>query len=558
MNILSLIISNLYIIVIWLCFNITIIVHAFNNDNVVLGFIPSEIETHGINESCSHLHNKNSYQIKKFKIDIGNDKNKNSITSLFSKFAKYIVGQSEEEQNNNQNQNFIALEQPFEVVYQCDCDDIYCERIKDSFEKVPGYFTSALDIYSAIKIRLNIFSFSQSEKRKNSTALAITSPPPYIILKDSENGWPFSYPYTLIKQLNTNIKIQYDSNITDYDINIDINTDQMMNDKYFTSMLAHEILHGMGIYYIIKPLSKMIPDFEFSPELIMPPIDYNVYENEEGILKEIKTFLPPSIYEKNFINLEKLIKNKDSNDTSNFVSPDYYLFNEDYYLAFRDLKLKYYIHQPMIDDSEKTQLQQFNETLFHWKGYSIAHNFYKSATSENGIGFLTNEGDIIKLQTYNNEYSGDFFHVSTPYHCESISKCSIEDETDHHLLKYGPNFVMLSKYYVFDMTVEEKIEAFAPNNRYGLLGDGIVHMLTTMGWTERNSTRNNKNYIVLNSEELENLQIVGPVHPNTIELKLDHNQSLFSLISSDSNISFQYTPLKCIILTLVLTIIFLF
>jgi len=331
-----------------------------------------------------------------------------------------------------------------------------------------------------------------------------------------------------------------------------------MDDKYFTSMLAHEILHGMGIFYLIQPLSNMLPNLGFSSEIVMPPIDTAEYENEDGVLKEIKTFLPPSVYKKNFINLEKFVNNNFNitNNNTTLITSDYYFFNESYYWAFKDLPMNMYVHQPLIEDYEKTQLEQFNQTLFNWRGYPIAEDFYKSAITENSIGFLTNEGDILRLQTYNNEYSGDFFHISTPYSCESKYKCSIEDNTDHHQLEYGPDFVMLSKYYIMDMTVEEKINTFAPNNQYGLLGDGIVHMLTTMGWTERNHTRNNKDYIVLMPEDLENLQIIEPVNSNNIEINIYKEQEIAKLVSG-SNISIRYVSSKLIILSLILIIIFL-
>jgi len=266
--------NNFYTILLWLYFCITITVYARNN-TVIFGFKPSEIATHSLKEGCSNLHDGNSqYQIKKFQFKIKTEQEeKPKENGFFSKFAKYFIGQSDDQEENQQTQIFTPLEQPFETIFNCNCDDIYCERIKSSFEKVPG--------------------FSQSEERKDSDALAITTPPPYLILKDSENGWPFSYPLTLIKQLNTNVEIQYVSDTEDYDIDIDINTDQMMDDKYFTSMLAHEILHGMGIFYLIQPLSNMLPNLGFSSEIVMPPIDTAEYENEDGVLKEIKTFLPP-------------------------------------------------------------------------------------------------------------------------------------------------------------------------------------------------------------------------------------------------------------------------
>jgi len=551
--------NNIYTILLWLYFGMTMIASARNN-SVILGFVPSEIATHSLNEGCSHLHNDNSlYQIKKFQFNVKTEENEKEKDSGFfsSIFAKFFIGQSSNEGNIPPIQNVTALEQPFEAIFNCNCDNKYCDRIKSSFEKVPGYFTRALDIYKPIKVRFNVFSFSQSEERKNSDALAITTPPPYLILKDSENGWPFSYPLTLIKQLNTNIEIQFAPDDEDYDIDIDINTDQMLEDQYFTSMLAHEILHGMGIYYLIQPLSTMLPNLGFSSEVVMPPVDTAEYENNDGILKEIKTFLPPSIYEKNFIDLQKLVNdNLNLSNNNTLVASDYYFFNESYYWAFKDLPLNMYVHQPNLEDSEIMQLQQFNQTLFNWRGYPIAQDFFKSASSANSIGFLTTEGDIVKLQTYDNEYSGDFFHISTPYSCESKFKCTIEDETDHHKLEFGPNFVMLPKYYAFDMTVEEKINTFAPHNQYGLLGDGVVHMLTTMGWTERNHTRNDKNYIILMPEDLQNLQILDPVNPSTVELNINDEQDIQALVSG-ANTSFYYASSKFIILSVIFTLLFL-
>ncbi|ORX77378.1 hypothetical protein BCR32DRAFT_247999 [Anaeromyces robustus] len=496
-----------------------------------LSFKPKEIVTYDLNGHCAHAHDKNTYQMKKFEIKI-KEENKNSISSFFSNMFKYVLNQNEEEEKNNtQNQNRTALENPFEVQYQCNCEDIYCDRIKNSFEKIPSYFSRALDIYTPIKLRLNIFSFSESEYRSNSSALAITTPPPYLVLKDSEKGWPFSYPLTLIKQLNTDLEIQYAPDEDDYDIDIDINTDKMGDFEYFTAMLAHEILHGMGIYYLIQPLSMTIPDFNNGNDMVIPPINIIETEDELDSSKKIefKTFLPPSIYERNFVDLEKMIENNGS------LSEDYYFFNENYYGAFKDIPLNFTIHQPIQDNIEEQSLQNFNETIYNWKGTSLAQDFYHTASYSNSVGFLTQEGDILKIQTYDNEYSSDLFHISTPYYCESKEKCTIEEETDHHLLDFGPNFVMLSKYYLMELNAEEKIEHCAPNNTYGLLGDGLVHMLTTMGWTEKNHEPNDKLYYIVMEDELNSIELEDPVNPTNDELKLITNQlDVASLTASDA------------------------
>jgi len=310
----------------------------------------------------------------------------------------------------------------------------------------------------------------------------------------------------------------------------------MGDNQYFAGMLAHEILHGMGIYYLIQPLSNMIPDFGIKPDVVLPPMDINEYEGDGGVLLDVKTFLPPSIYEKNFVDLKKMV------EMNGVLTENYYFFDENYYGAFRDFPLNFVVHRPLEDDEELDR-QQFNRVLSNWRGYPIAENFYQAGSTANSVGFLTKEGEIIKLQTYDNEYSNDLFHISTPYDCESHNKCSIEDTTDHHLLKYGPDFVMLSKYYLMGLTAEEKIELIAPNNTYGLLGDNIVHMLTTMGWTEKGHEPNNKLYYVILQEELSNLNIEESVNPNNNDLNYNNTRfNLASIVSSSS--SGVYTKLS--------------
>lgn len=308
--------------------------------------------------------------------------------------------------------------------------------------------------------------------------------------------------------------------------------------EYFTGMLAHEILHGMGIYYLIQPLSSMLPGLNVTNEVVVPPL--NIIESEDseqGKKIEIKSFLPPSIYEKNFVDLEKMIFFNGS------LSENYYFFKEDYYLAIKDVPLDYSIHQPIQDENEQEQLQEFNKKIVEWKGYPMANNFYQAAVSSNSVGFLTQEGDIIKLQTYKDEYTGDFFHVGTLYECESKEKCTIEETTDQHELNYGPNFVMLSKYYLLDLNAEEKVELCAPNNTYGLLGDGLVHMLTTMGWTEKGHSPNDKLYYVLMEEDINNLILEGSVNPSNDQLKISNDRlnvaSILPSNTSSSNLKYK-------------------
>jgi len=517
----------------WLFLSVFMIPEVCNQS--ILGFRPLDV-AHGYNGNCSHLNNTKNYHIINFNASV---KDSGFLSSFLNSVKKYIINQNDETTGINGNQSKVPLEQPFEVEYQCLSDEIYCNRIKSSFEKIPGYFTRAIDIYTPIKIRLNIFSFSNSQTRNTNDALAITSPPPYLILKDSINGWPFSYPLTLIKQLNTNVEIQYSPGEDDCDIEIDINTDQMGNYEYFTGMLAHEILHGMGIFYLIQPLSSMLPDFSVSTDIVVPPLDVTKNENpQQGNEFEIKYFLPPSIYEKNFVDLKKIIKYDGS------PSENYHFFNEEYYRIIKDVPVGYNIHHPIQNEIENQCLQQLNADIGNWKGYPVAHNFYQASISQNSVGFLTQEGEIIKLQTYENEYTGDFFHISTPYDCESKEKCTIEEKTDQHKLPYGPDFVMYSKYYLLDLTAEEKIALCSPNNNYGLLGDGIVHILTTMGWTEKGHPPNDKLYYVLMEDELSTLDLVGSVYPSNEHLNISNSnninvESVHLSSSASSNFIFQ-------------------
>eukprot|EP00833_Pecoramyces_ruminatium_P002902 jgi/Orpsp1_1/1176934/evm.model.c7180000059547.1 len=115
--------------------------HINCESSSIIGFRPYEV-THGSSGHCSHLNNKKSYHIKKYDVEIKNEKGSGFFSSLFSSLQKYILNQEEVEENKNKSK--VPLEQPFEVEYKCLSEEKYCDRIKSSFEKIPDYFTRAL------------------------------------------------------------------------------------------------------------------------------------------------------------------------------------------------------------------------------------------------------------------------------------------------------------------------------------------------------------------------------------------------------------------------------
>lgn len=121
------------------------------------------------------------------------------------------------------------------------------------------------------------------------------------------------------------------------------------------------------------------------------------------------------------------------------------------------------------------------------------------------IGYLTNEGYIVPLQTFKDKFAlgssvshPDFAKnyeifmneelLNAFYEGTLITKDTINEYYDGNALMYYVNGDTISD--------EEFFETIGKNNKHGYIGQGIVDVLKSIGWTEKNEIKNNNIYYV--------------------------------------------------------------
>ncbi|ORX50417.1 hypothetical protein BCR36DRAFT_412442 [Piromyces finnis] len=338
--------------------------------------------------------------------------------------------------------------------------------------------SKALEIKKTINVDVYIEDFCNSiQSIQCASLVGMTYAPIYIALKDGPNEREYAYPQALAKQLNLDKEIEFSG----HDLIVYLNT-KMAKEDYSDLIVTHEILHGLGIMGNGVVIGKSIGMDQMAEELFSPYVYYDFEKDGDEYKYHLLGFLPFTIYEKYIVSLKEPdtyicrtgfdeFYNKSVNITS-------YLLNTkssttDQFSVLTDIYKNIYDNNSSIDKYRK-----------------IA-KLYKT---HNSIGFKSSDGEVITLQTFDDKYlsSSSICHISVPFECHDFVSCSSENMND-----YDNEFLMYYSYPIQFKTTD-MINRF--NNKYSLIGPKLMKILTTMGWTEKGTTQNEKIYYVTNDQ----------------------------------------------------------
>jgi len=359
-----------------------------------------------------------------------------------------------------------ALDDPFNLNVHCfnqnSCGD-YPEKVQEG----AYYVSNALEFYNSVNVNVTIFPFcNYIEDGSCSSIMGITYPPTFVPLKETDDSEEFLYPQALVKQLNLNSGINYEQ--IDFVVYLNSNYSPDADHDNRSLIAAHEILHGLGFFHQINPVSVYISNYQnmFTQDFAIPPIQYV----EEGTVIKYQGWTPFSIFDKYIVGT---------------ANPDEYLYQK--LTKFRDHSINFEV------DSERTTQKQYNTFVNTFKelasdreatpgGVEVARLF----KTLNAVGFRTKDGSVVELQTFDGTYesASSISHINVPFACKNSGTCSASGKyPEENYLMY---FTVISK-----ASTDKLINAFKSKSKHDLIGPNIIKIMTTIGWNEKDGDNNN-------------------------------------------------------------------
>lgn len=404
--------------------------------------------------------------------------------------GKYVI---ETVSNNNFNYKVHCLEDYNKM----------CDVLKNELAEALDALSSTFEFYQPVTFTAFVDDLS---KYGMDAAVAVSLDVHFVSLKETNdaNAPIYLYPQALAKQLNLDSNVNYKEN----DFNIALNTFKSIPDYRKTNgnitynqIILHEIIHGLGFINAsnLKRLPKAndakgVGSYKLIPE---PMTVFGVKEIEKAssidelkqleLNSEIKAFTPVTVFEKNivdvdtkeylFANLTTLYKDINCSGGKPFLVKD-------------------------LTDSKYTECYNKMNPQIQELDTIIGENYYLRA---NSIGILANDGSIVGLQTFDDQYAAgsSVVHTQFPDHdslallaknstsiADMINEGNIESYLDGEFLMY---------YAALNISKETYLKTVGKNNKHGVIGPGIVNILKTLGYTEKGEQKSNKIYYVDNS-----------------------------------------------------------
>jgi predicted SprT family Zn-dependent metalloprotease len=407
------------------------------------------------------------------------------------KSGKYIM---ENVKNNNFNYKIHCLE---------DYNDM-CNILKNELAEALDALTSTFEFYQPVTFNAYVDDLS---KYGLDIAVAVSLDIHFVPLKETNdpNAPIYLYPQALARQLNLNSNVNY----KDTDFNIALNTFKAQpdyiktnNNITYNQIILHEIIHGLG--FLNASQLKRLPkaddvklsggSYKLVPE---PMTEFGVKEIEKAnsldelkqleLNSQVKGFTPVTVYEKNIVD----------------VVTKQYLFSNLTSL-YKDLNCnggKPFLVKELTDTKYTECYNKMNPEIKKLSS-SVAMDYY---IRENSIGILTKDGTVVPLQTFDDQYAegSSVAHVQFPDHSslallarnststsDMFNENNIEDYLDSEFLMY---------YAALNISKETYLKTVGKNNPHGVIGPGIVKVLTTLGYTEKGQQKDDKVYYVDNS-----------------------------------------------------------
>jgi len=449
--------------------------------------------------------------------------------------------------------NVIEEDKSFELVesdnfiykFHCSEEQEYCDKLKNDLDYAFTTLSNTFEIYQPIVFE--VFVDDLIEKYKMN-ALAAVIDPNYVSLKSSRSrsSTPYLYPQALAKQLRLNKEPKYKKNDFLMVIN-NCNSFPQSRDNELRSILIHEILHGLGFMSLI-PVRQLTDNDEFNIDAPAKPLLFNETDkyaifpytlplyseklleitNEEEYLDqlintEISKFMPFSVFDKNLVSMksgEKLFSD---------IKSYYKEANRNCLPENGSLLLK--------ESTEKSSSDCFESLSSKTRKIitrSIRDNFFETRA----LGILTNDGDMIPLQTLDGMFlpGSSVSHINNPIYekvyteieeghpefLEEIYDLSTGKFTKEAVIEYFDENFILYFSDEDDLTVEDMLELLPNNKKHPLIGDGIIKIMKTLGWTEKGKRESGKRYYLDESIDIPEANSFEYVYKRRYEIS-DHD-----------------------------------
>jgi len=373
-------------------------------------------------------------------------------------FEKVKVDLIEKDYNAEVNYMKSETSQPFKLNVICDDEKPKCDNFSKFIREGTNYVANTFEIYNTINVEVTIFSFCNyfnDPSCKNTVGK--NYPPTYLKLIDKDNEATL-FPTALVKQ---NENINYDG----FDLYVCLNSDRKLTNDEIVFLTVHEIIHGLGFTHSMHPIT----DYTNHVDKIMNSITNNFVipsfqndENNKSLI--INNWLPFTAFDKHIVATSK---------------PKELLYKRLEKFMDNDL----YVTLPK-DATAKQQTNFINELQRNKEAYNIGSEIYKIFTTADAVGFRTNDGTIVKLQSFNGNYvtSTSICHTNVP-NCKKYP-------CDFNINNFDQNYLM---YYGMSspLSINNLINKFKNVSNYDLIGNDIIKILNTLGWKEKTSFSKN-------------------------------------------------------------------
>eukprot|EP00833_Pecoramyces_ruminatium_P010861 jgi/Orpsp1_1/1184893/evm.model.c7180000091404.1 len=343
--------------------------------------------------------------------------------------------------------------------------DEYCKYYKEQLEPVVEEIENIIDFKRKIYFSLYFFDLHFICNK----CLSVALPPNYVFLRESGSNQVYSYPQALARQLDINESLDF----ADMDFTIAINIEHDIEDIKIMGKfaLAREILHGMGITLTGELVNsrgyKLFEEDFYVPQL---RAEIKLGDEVEDVKIKYKRFYPLNVFEKYIVAQ---------------AFPDVYIFdtlNDIYKIEYPTQRFNY---MKAADDEslEGTALYNAYQTIFtsnyYEKGKEIARLFKRKGT----VGFKANDGTIVPLQTFNDEFyrSISVCHIDIP----KISDATFYDYdpfNKNEIKEYLNEDFIMNYTYMFMYDASEIADIVSNKKNANIIGPGVIKILRTMGW----------------------------------------------------------------------------
>jgi len=409
----------------------------------------------------------------------------------------------------------------FNIKSSKDCPEM--KIFEKALKRAEDEISNALEIKNTINVDVYIEDFCETLQSVTCASLVgKTYSPIYVALKEGPNEREYAYPQALAKQLSLDKEIEF----SDHDLIIYLNTN-MANENYSELITTHEILHGLGFMGNGVVIGKSIGMKDITEELFSPYIYYDIKNVGQNFNYQLLGFLPFTVYEKHIVAVDE---------------PNTYLYRNGFDEFYnKSVNITSYILNTLSSSSDQFSVLSgiYKDIYSKSKNLSIYRKIAQLYITQNAVGFKSSDGEIIKLQTFNNKYlsASTICHIAVPFKCETLNTCSSIDVND-----YDNDYLMYFS-LPLKLNVNELLKKF--NNRHDFIGPKIMKILTTIGWAEKGNEYDNKTYYVVDDQFPDIYDNLFEINSNN---KMINNKE--SAISKSNNLNSHFISIIILLLLL--------